>query len=201
MTERDDWVDRLQEGSPDREQAIEQLRHLLVRGLSKSLAQRYGGAEFSEDVAQEALLKILASLDQFEGRSRFTTWAMTIATRVAISQARRRYFRDVSLDAMESGDSLRLDATADPASNEASQSADLADMLRTMQELIDTKLTDKQRFAVRAVLEGLPVEEVAARMQSNRNATYKLVHDARAKLREGFEELGINSDDVQAIMA
>ena len=65
---------------------------------------RYGTGLQAEDVVQDALLKILNSLDQFEGRSRFTTWAMTIAMRVGLSELRRKHYADVSLDSMKSGE-------------------------------------------------------------------------------------------------
>lgn len=68
-------------------------------------------------------------------------------------------------------------------------------------ELIETNLTDKQKLAVRGLLEGMPVEELARRTGSNRNAIYKLVHDARRKLREGFEQEGIVADDINTMFA
>jgi DNA-directed RNA polymerase specialized sigma24 family protein len=75
------WLQRLQSGDIERAQAIEELRTYLVRGLSRSLLHRYGGKVEFEDIAQVAVLKILASLDSFQHRSRFETWAMAIAIR------------------------------------------------------------------------------------------------------------------------
>lgn len=71
-------------------------------------------------------------------------------------------------------------------------------MLKT---LIESRLTDKQREALQGSLDGLPVEEIARRTGSNRNAVYKLIHDARMRLRDGFTEYGITADDVSAIYA
>lgn len=197
-TSQDNWVDRLKGPEEARNEAIEELRSLLVRGLSKSLAQRYGGEVFAEDIAQEALLKILDSLDTFEGRSRFTTWAMTIATRIGISELRRRYYQDVSLNAIEQGEELRMDLATDDAIS-VGQQADQQEILNTLQELIDHRLSEKQRLAVRASLEGLPMEEIARRTGSNRNAVYKLVHDARLRLKAGLEESGIHAEDIQTL--
>src|SRR5258708_18294245 len=53
-----------------------------------------------EDVVQDALVPCLERLPQFEGRSRFLTWAMAVAVRVAMSALRRRRWKDVSLDEM-----------------------------------------------------------------------------------------------------
>jgi len=70
-----------------------------------------------------------------------------------------------------------------------------------LQRMIDERLSSKQRMAIRGSLEGLPVEEIAARMASNRNAVYKLVHDARLKLRQAFEAYGFTAEDILELIA
>lgn len=172
---------------------------MLVRGLG-NLAQNNGGAAFAEDIAQEALLKILGSLDSFQGRSRFTSWALAIAMRVGISELRRRRYRDVSLDAIQSEGEVGLDIAVDHRPTAPAESEQRV-ILETLKRLIDQTLTKRQQFAVRAALEGLPVEEIARRAGSNRNAIYKLVHDARLKLRQGFEDSGFTADDIQTLFA
>ena len=107
----DPWVARLQADEEVRDQAIRDLRELLLRGLQRSLANRFGTGFQVEDVVQQALVKILNSLDRFEGRSQFTTWAMAIATRVGISEFRRKHYKDVSLDAMAASSGLSVDLT------------------------------------------------------------------------------------------
>ena len=198
----DSWVQRLRcSDSTERDAALAELRELIVRGLNRSLHHHYGSRSFNaEDVAQEALMKIMNALDKFEGRSRFTTWAMSIATRVGLSEYRRRHTKDVSLEGITGKDSLKIELAKTEVGN-VGQSMDQQSILGKLQELIDRELTDRQRFAIRGVLEGLPVEIVAERMESNRNAVYKLVHDARAKLRAGFEKSGIVAEDIQEIFA
>lgn len=198
----DPWVQRLKSSdATDRDAALAELRDLIVRGLNRSLNNHYGTRSFNaEDVAQEALLKIMNALDKFEGRSRFTTWAMSIAVRVGLSEYRRRHTKDVSLEGIAAGDSLRFDlaaADAAPAGREMDQQM----ILSKLQELINEVLTDKQQLAIRGLLEGLPVEEIASRTDSNRNAVYKLAHDARTKLRKGLEDSGIVAEDINAIFA
>ncbi|HVJ68806.1 MAG TPA: RNA polymerase sigma factor [Caulifigura sp.] len=195
----DGWVRRLASDSPEREQALEQLRTHLVRGLAKSLSHRYGGAVDVEDVAQLSLLKILDSLASFRSESRFTTWAMSIAVRIGISQLRRKYYRDISLDASQEGERLTIDPallSTGPADVEPSRNS----LLALLQKLIDERLSDKQRLAIRGTLEGLPIEEIASRLGSNRNAVYKLVHDARVRLREGFESCGVSADEIASTL-
>ena len=198
----DEWLLRLRSSDPaERDATLADLRELIVRGLNRSLNNHYGTRSFNaEDVAQDALLKIMNALDKFEGRSRFTTWAMAIATRVGLSEYRRRHCKDISLDGMVANTSLKIEFPADNVAP-SGQEMDQQSILLKLQELIEELLTDKQRLAIRGLLEGLPIEEIASRTDSNRNAVYKLVHDARAKLRRGFEQSGIAAEDIGTIFA
>ncbi len=178
-----------------REQAISQLRSILLRGLSKSLNNRYGKPFNAEDIVQEALMKVLNSLDQYEGRSKFTTWAMTVATRIGISALRRKYHQDVSMEPFSSADGYSMDVaiTDEPT---LSNSESRTKIFSVLQNLIDTELTDKQRLATRAFLSDFATDEIAEQMQMNRNAVYKLIHDARQKLKDGFERAGLTSEEI-----
>lgn len=194
------WVCRLQSEEPERELAIQQLRDYLVRGLDRSLSHRYGGKVQAEDIAQVALLKILHSLDSFQQRSRFETWAMSIAIRVGISELRKRHYRDVSIDLSSSSDSFQIEL-ADPTADDIEARNHRQHLLTLLQRLIDETLSDKQRSAIRGTLAGLPVEEIASRLNSNRNAIYKLLHDARVRLRLGFETHGVTAEDLSTLIA
>ena len=188
------WVDRLDESHPDREAAIAQLRGILVRGLKAALASKGADAEFCEDIAQDSLIKILNKLDTFEGRSKFTTWAMSIAIRTGISGFRKKHFKDVSLDAITE-DGMRFDP-ADLGQANPDSGIERVAILTKLQELIENELTDKQRTVVRALLGGMPVEEIATRTESNRNAVYKLFHDARQRLKRGFLTANFSESDM-----
>jgi RNA polymerase sigma-70 factor (ECF subfamily) len=197
--EHDDWLVRLKSDGDVRDRALEELRDILVRGLTATCRNRYGNKVQPEDVVQEALIKILDKLDTFEGRSKFTTWAMTIAVRIAISDMRRKHFRDVSINDLV-GDGMQFEPASeqvDPTDNNEVKS----NLLSTLNELIESSLTEKQRDAVHALLHGMPVEVFAEKTGSNRNAVYKLVHDARVKLRQGFEQAGYKAEDVNAVFA
>ena len=81
------WLAHLGGTGPDQQAALSDLREALLRGLRRALSHRAGaGDEFLEDVVQDALVRILERLPQFEGRSRFLTWAMSVAIRVAMSE-------------------------------------------------------------------------------------------------------------------
>lgn len=193
------WVQRL--SSPDEQQrdtAITELRNYLSRALKRTLTNRYGSQLQIDDVIQDATLKILDSLDQFSGKSQFLTWAVTIATRVGLTELRRSRYNDISLHS-DSGNILQLDRGASAPS--VADQFDRSEILKHLERLIASDLTDKQRVAIRALLDNLPAEEIASRLGSNRNAVYKLMHNARARLRDALAEAGITSDDIQAVFA
>lgn len=188
----DPWVVRLKGVPEERDAALTELRDYLLRGLTQSMSTRYGGGYSPEDAVQEALVKIVESLDQFAGKSRFTTWAMTVATRIGISEMRRKHYQDVSIESFASeGGSFEVAAMDDVT---VSADLDRQSLVGKLQTLIDETLSEKQRFAIRASLAGLPVEVIAEKSGSNRNSVYKLVHDARTKLRSGLEAAGISAD-------
>src|SRR5215217_1333027 len=98
MLERtnEQWLMELRGPNPD--EALADLYNLLVRGLRAALGGYGGGVEANVgDFAQEALIKITGNLDSFRGESRFTTWAQKIAMNVALTDLKRRRWRDVSL--------------------------------------------------------------------------------------------------------
>lgn len=199
VTSVDRWVVRLRDEAT-RDDALSELRVVLMRGLSHALNGKGGGESFCEDVAQETLLRILDKLDQFAGRSKFTTWAMSIAIRIGTSQLRRKMFKDVSLNAADSGENLRLQwAVEDGISVE--QQRDQFAVLEKLKSLIGSSLTDRQRQATEAIMHGMPVEEIAARSNSNRNAVYKLIHDARVRLKSGLESAGYTAEEVLTTFA
>jgi RNA polymerase sigma-70 factor (ECF subfamily) len=201
VTERsnEQWLAELR--GPERDRTLADLRAVLVRGLRVALRGRVrqGLNEAAEDFAQEALIKIMANLDTFRGESQFTTWAQKIAVRTASTELRRKRWRDVSLQEVldsygtRSGESDRLaDEQTTPE-----QLTMRSTMVATVRRFVDDELTDKQREAIVAVMfEGMPQEEAARRMGTNRNALYKLMHDARTRLKKRMEAEGLSAQDV-----
>jgi RNA polymerase sigma-70 factor, ECF subfamily len=199
MRERtnEQWLMELRGSNPDG--ALADLYDLLVRGLGAAFGGYGGGVEANfGDFAQEALIKITANLNSFRGESRFTTWAQKIAMNVALTELKRRRWRDVSLQELLA---RRGAADRSPADTQLSpeQLALQSTVLQELRRMIDEELTDRQREAVVAVLlEGMPISEVARRMGTNQNALYKLLHDARRKLKREMESAGLSPQEVLA---
>src|SRR5918995_421444 len=200
MRERtnEQWLAELRGPNPGK--ALADLCDLLVRGLKAALGSYRGGVEANiGDFAQEALIKITGNLDSFRGESRFTTWAQKIAINVALTELRRRRWRDVSLQDLfarrEGMDRGPADTQLTPE-----QLALQNTVLQELRRIIDEELTDRQREAVVAVvLEGRPLPVGARRMGTNQNALYKLVHDARKKLKRQMEASGLSAREVLAV--
>jgi RNA polymerase sigma-70 factor (ECF subfamily) len=200
MRERtnEQWLVELRGPNPDG--ALADLYDLLVRGLGAALGGYGGGVEASfGDFAQEALIKITANLNSFRGESRFTTWAQKIAVNVALTELKRKRWRDVSLQELldRRGASDRGPADTQLAAEQlALQNA----VLGELQRVVDEDLTQRQREAVVAVLlEGMPISEVARRMGTTQNALYKLLYDARKRLKRQMEAAGLSAEEVLAV--
>jgi RNA polymerase sigma-70 factor, ECF subfamily len=201
MRERtnEQWLADLREPHPD--EALENLYDLLVRGLRAGLGSHGGGVDANvEDFAQEALIRITGNLDSFRGESRFATWAQKIAMNVALTELKRRRWRDVSLQDLFA---RREAANREPADTQLTpeQLTLQNTVLQELRRMVDEELTDRQREAVVAVLlEEMPISEVARRMGTNQNALYKLLHDARRKLKRRMEATGLSPKEVLAVL-
>ena len=204
--ERDNivWLTDLRDGSPHQTEAIEDLLRFLKRGVIAYLRNRSDLryladvelAQMSQDFAQEALLKIQANLDNFQGKSKFTTWAAKIAANHTISELRRAKWRDYSLDAMtETGTSLQEILT--PPSNQGYDPDSASErrlVWEAIEDVINNELTDRQRQVLVAVrIENVPIAEVARLMDTNANNIYKLLHDARLKLKRRLKALDLDA--------
>lgn len=193
--ENEAWLEALGGDGAEATAAQRDLRALLVSGLSRALASRGVAPDACEDFAQEALVRIRARLADFRGESRFTTWAMAIATRIAFDELRHKRWKDVSFDAASADAKTPL--VFEPRV-EASQEKGLVreKVLDALREVLENQLTDKQRAVLVAELEGMPHAEIATALGMNRNALYKLSHDARKRVRAHLEGVGISHVDV-----
>lgn len=200
-----DWLRELRDGNAYQSKAIRDLLQHLKRGVLAYLRTRSDLnylaerelEHMSEDFAQEALLKVQANLDKFEGKSKFTTWAAKIAANHTISELRRAKWRDFSLDAItESGTSLQEILT--PTSNQSSSpdtESERRQVWEILTDVINNELTERQRQALVAVrVENIPIAEVARLLNTNSNNVYKLLHDARLKLKRRLQALDLDAE-------
>lgn len=202
----EEWLADLRQEGPARGAALDDLGRILANGLRRGLVSQVDTAapEFDalvDDFVQEALLKILDSLDTFAGRSLFTTWANKIALNIGLTELRRKRWRDMSLDQLTQTEDGEYTPSfiADP-SPRPEDVTERRELIAYVGRLINEELTEKQRMALTAVvLQGRPLTEVAYRMNSNQNALYKLIFDARQRLRRRMSDDGLTPEEVIAV--
>lgn len=194
----EDWIIALK--PPPEDQAVQQLRIHLIRGLKASL-YKYVDRElddFVEDIAQDAVMKILDKYDTFRGDSKFTTWAMKIAVRQGYSELRKKRYKDISLEQYSNYDPDNKEvveieheqAGPDCITHESM-------MVQKVMKMMEEELTDKQQKVIQhLMIDQIPMTVVAEMMDSNRNAIYKMVHDARMKLKNRLEIEGIDPEEI-----
>jgi RNA polymerase sigma-70 factor (ECF subfamily) len=193
------WPEALR--AVDNSKALGELRGILLNGLRIALRDRSDISETQlEDFTQDALLRVLDRLEQFAGRSKFTTWAHTIAINTAFTELRRKRWQDVSLDALtEAGKQLSEETTLpDKALGDDEERTRLVETLR---KAIGEKLSARQRAAIAGELQGLPFDQIVELLGTNRNAAYKLLHDARRALKTQLSAEGISQETIRTVFA
>lgn len=184
--EPEDWVEALSVPGPSQDQAMSSLHQMLLRASRHQVWRMRStlagvGNERLEEIANqacdEAMMAVLTKLSTFEGRSRFTTWAYKFAILQSATEVRRFAWahREVELN------DLTHIQECGPSPASYAEAADLASAVRLA---IDVALTPHQRrITIALLVDDVPIDVLAQRLGSNRNALYKTVHDARTRLR------------------
>ncbi len=179
------------------EKWLARLHALLLRAARFEVARRrptlphLRGNELEDmayEAADDALMSVLARLDDFRGESRFTTWAYKFALLEAAVKLRKRAWQGREVPLEPESWSLFTSAGLGPA-DEAEQT----ELLQALQQAVDEELTARQREVLVALaLNGVPIDVLAERLETTRGALYKTLHDARRKLRRHLNEQGIS---------
>jgi RNA polymerase sigma-70 factor, ECF subfamily len=191
-----EWVDRLRAEGAERDRAIGELRAILLRAARFEVRRRAamlphlrGGdwEDIAEQSADDALVAVLAKLDDYRGDSQFTTWAYKFALLEAAVKLRRLAWQ---------GREVPLDAEVWPffpdRGSTPEAEAETAELMRALREGMDSALTPHQRGILVAItLNDVPIDVLAERLDTTRGALYKTLHDARRKLRAHLADQGI----------
>jgi RNA polymerase sigma-70 factor (ECF subfamily) len=177
-----DWLVRLRATGSERDEAVAELHALLLRAARFEVARRAPAADaddLAHQSADDALVAVLAKLDDFRGASRFTTWAYKFALLEAGVRTRRRLWqeRQVTID------TERWELIADRSTGPG-EDAETAELLGALRSAIDQELTPHQREVLVAItLNDVPIDVLTEQLGATRGAVYKTLHDARQKLR------------------
>jgi RNA polymerase sigma-70 factor, ECF subfamily len=201
------WLTDLRAEGAQKEAALDDLHAILLRILPAALSRWLPSTSshfesFIEDMAQETLLRVVDRLDSFQGRSKFTTWVYKIGVNIGLGELRLRKWKEVSLDGLEESnhpDEMPSERFASemPGPEGMLERKNVIDMV---QQVMKEELTPHQHQVMMAVaVQGVPLGVVAERLGSNKNALYKLMHDARLRLKRRLEREGLSPADLLAV--
>jgi RNA polymerase sigma-70 factor (ECF subfamily) len=191
-----EWLRALQGAAAEREAARLRLHAMLLRIARSEVRRRSGHLQIAgpelDDVAHQAaadaMVAILSKTGQFRGESRFTTWAYKFVIFEVSTKIGRHFWRNRTV-AMDEEDWSRLPDRfgLDPANQ-----AEWGDLVTALHQAVDEDLTDRQRQVfVAIVLNGVSLDALVAELGTNRNAIYKMLFDARRKLRAALVAKGV----------
>lgn len=189
------WIEALRDEGPARDRAISDLHSLLLGAARFEVTRRRAalshvrGEELQDiamQAANDALVAVLAKLDDYRGASRFTTWAYKFALLEVGVRLRRRAWQ---------GHEVVLEPEAWPAVVDGRSSAhdmlEHSQMLEALKTALNEALTARQREVFIALaLNEVPIDVLAERLNTTRGALYKTLHDARHRLRQELAAAG-----------
>lgn len=200
--ENDQWIRELTLPSPECNPALSDLRSFLLKGLKSSFGSRPRmDSDLLEDYVQSGLERILDKIDTFRGEAKFTTWCMKIAVNTVLTDLRKKKWQDISLDDLELPERFVSEKAVVRFIDGPEARAVKRDLTEKVNSIIEHDLTEKQRSAMGMVLfHGVPLEEIAERMDTSRGALYKLLHDARKRIRDGLLSRGYDAVEILRIL-
>jgi len=190
-----EWLRCLRADGDVRQEALARLHALLLRVARYEVARRrptlthLRGNDLDDiayEAADDALMSVLARLDDFRGMSRFTTWVYKFALFEVAVKLRRRAWqgREVPIEPEEWTQFASLSLAP-------GEEMEQRELLNALQQAVAETLTPHQRRVLVALaLNGVPIDVLAERLHTTRGALYKTLHDARRKLRRHLTETG-----------
>lgn len=208
----EEWLHDLNTSGEIQETAITDLRDLLLRATLYFFHRNLGDfagknrsevLQRAEDCAQEALIAVLNHLSAFRGDSKFTTWVYKFAINIALMASRRERWNGKSLDELSFSnngtDSEWSIADTSPWLT-PDQSALRGEISHILRDVIEHELTGKQRQVLMLmVFHEVPMDEVVRQLGTNRNAIYKMLHDARRKLKSSLQARGFEVGELLSL--
>jgi len=196
-----EWLRCLRAEGRVYDDAVARLHALLLRAARFECARRRPTLphlrgndldDIANQAADDALVSVLARLDDFRGASRFTTWVYKFALLEAAVKLRKRSWQGREVPLEPETWSLFTSAELEPA-----EEVEQSELLTTLQDAIADVLTPHQRRVLVAIaLNGVPIDVLAERLNTTRGALYKTLHDARQKLRKHLADQGLSADSL-----
>jgi RNA polymerase sigma-70 factor (ECF subfamily) len=196
-----EWLNALRATGPERNAAVGRLHELLLRAARFEVSRRRAALshvrgedldDLAVQAADDALVAVLAKLDDYRGASRFTTWAYKFALLEAGVRLRRRAWQEREVVLEPEAWPHQADVGESPQGK-----AEAGELVQALTRSIASCLTEHQREVLIALaLNGVPIDVFAERLNTTRGALYKTLHDARRKLRSDLAKKGFTLDSV-----
>ena len=133
------------------------------------------------------MVAILAKLASFRGESRFMTWAYRFVILEVSSKLGRHFWRNPPV-ALDAGQWERL---PDRFGIDPEGHTEAVGILAEVRRVVEDELTSHQRrIFVAIVVDGVPLDALVAKLGLKRNAIYKVIFDARRKIRHALVAKG-----------
>jgi RNA polymerase sigma-70 factor, ECF subfamily len=194
-----EWLRGLRAHGEEHDATVARLHALLLRAAGFEIARRRQALphlrgneldDIANEAADDALISVLRRLDDFRGASRFTTWAYKFALLEASVKLRKRAWqgREIPLEPESwEGYSSSLPGPA--------AAAEQTELMTAVRRAVAEALTPHQRTILLALaVNGVPIDVLAERLNTNRGALYKTLHDARRNLRAHLARKGLEVD-------
>lgn len=180
----EEWLTLLATDTPEATRELHELLLRIARSEANRRAPRAGitGTELDDlalQAANDATVAVLRKLPSFRGESRFTTWAFKfVILEVSVKVNRHPWQRR----------ELRLEENAWEALPSflgfgPEESVAGKELVIGIRAALDNLTPHQQGVFTAIVVQRVPLDELAARLESNRNALYKTMFDARRKVR------------------
>jgi RNA polymerase sigma-70 factor (ECF subfamily) len=171
---------RAQQGDAAACRALVRMHQRRVLGQLRAMLAPVGRAGLVEDLAQETFLRAFRALPRFrgDGRASLATWLVTIATRVALNELRRRPPHTECLDTVT--ESVRIVEAAVIERHASAQAIERA--------IADLSPVYRGAFLLRE-LHGLDYGEIAEMLEIDVGTVKSRLSRARAKLRQALAEV------------
>ena len=138
-----------------------------------------GDGSASEDLVQEAFLRVLRHRDKFRGDARFATWLHRIVRNVCLDHLNARNRENAAVQGLAD----------EPCHRESFMPIDDSEISVT--RMAFEKLSkEKQRCLIMARIDGCGYREIAARLGTSEGAARVRVHRAMNELKSNIESLG-----------
>lgn len=178
----ENWLGDLRADGDRHAQAVDDLRQLVRRELSHALSDKFSLNHeqletIIESASQKTVSHILQNLNSFTGLTAFTTWALKIAVRQALYDMRLQRWQSTA--AQRSLPEVPVDTYG---------KLEQDGFLKYIHSVFKEELSEEQRFAIRAmIMLRMPKEEVAQHLGMKRCDYFKMIHDARLRLKRRLE--------------